>query len=104
MPSSAILAIKQCEPLVVRMGNENPKALAGAGGGRRLGFRHLLCRSAARSRVGKVAGGRADALAARSHIIIDRIPLLDFAVKFEPAKSRLVHPRLMVAVGHPGGQ
>lgn len=104
MPAAAILAIKHCKPLVARMGDEDPKALAGAGRSGRLGLRHLLCRGTADSRLGEVAGSGGDALAAREHVIVDRGPLLDLAVQFEPSMAGFVHARLMLAIGHPGRQ
>ena len=104
MPSATVLAIKQCEPLVARMGDEDPKALAGAGRGGRLGLRHLLCRGTADCRFREVAGSGGDPLAAHGHVIVDRRPLLDLAVQFEASIARFVHARFVITIGHSGGQ
>ena len=76
MPAAAILAIKQRQPLLAGMCNDDPKTLAGTGRSRRFRLRHLLGRGAADGRLGQIAGSGGKALATREDIIVDRSPCL----------------------------
>jgi len=100
MPAPAVLAVKQRQALVPGMGDDDRKSLAGAGCGRSLGFRHLLCRSATRGGFRQRGRGGTDPFARGRDVIVDRVALLDLGAQFEAPMTRLVHAGLLLAIRH----
>src|SRR5215472_13191385 len=102
-PCAAIEPVEHRQALVSAMGNNQCKALPGAGRCGRSGRRHLLGSCTAGGSLGQARGCGGEPLAAREYEIINRLALFDFSVQSEPRTARFVDAGLLLSVRHAGG-